>query len=60
MTKKQGQNYLYEKGKGFTMAVGWKYTELFPERLILQLPLAGNTFHSFLLDRIKKRWSQNI
>ena len=25
-TKKQGQNYCYEKGKGFTMAVGWKYT----------------------------------
>ena len=30
-TKKQGQNNCYEKGKTFTLAVGWEVSELFPE-----------------------------
>ena len=33
-TKKQGQN---EKGKGFTLAVGWKDREIFTEGWILKL-----------------------
>ena len=53
-TKKQGQNYCYEKGKGFTLAFGWEASLLFSEGLILQLILAGKTFNSFLLDGIKK------
>ncbi len=53
-TKKKRKNYCYEKGKGFT--VGFKYTLLFPEGLILQLLLAGKTFDSFLLDGILKHF----
>ena len=49
-TKKKGQNYCYEKRKGFTLALGWEASKLFPEGLILQLILAGKTFNSFLLD----------
>ena len=46
-TKKQGQNYCSEKGKAFTLSIGWKYCELFPEGLILDLMLSGETFNSF-------------
>ena len=35
--KKQGQNDSIEKGKGFTLAVGWEDSEIFPEGLILKL-----------------------
>ena len=33
-TKKQGQN---EKGKGFTLAVGWEDSEIFTEEWIRKL-----------------------
>ena len=36
-TKKQGQNDCYEKGKGFTLAVGWEDSEIFPEGLSLKM-----------------------
>ena len=51
-TKKQEQNNCYEKGKVFTLPVGWKDGELFPKGLILKLLLAGDTFKSFQLDGI--------
>ena len=46
------------------MAVGWEDSEFFPEGLILKLPLAGETFISFLLNRIsttttESRFSMN-
>ena len=36
-TKKQGQNNSFENGKGFTLAVGWEDSELFPEGLSLKI-----------------------
>ena len=51
-TKKQGPNDCYEKGKAFTVAIGWTDCELFPEGLILNLLLAGETFNSFQMDGI--------
>ena len=51
-TKKQGPNDCYEKGKTFTVAIGWTDCELFPKGLILNLLLAGETFNSFQMDGI--------
>ena len=51
-TKKQGQNNCDEKGKAFTLAVGWEDSELFPKGLIWKLLLAWETFNSFQLDGI--------
>ena len=50
---KQGPNDCYEKGKSFTVAIGWTDCELFPEELILNLLLAGETFNSFRMEGIK-------
>ena len=54
-TKKQGPNDCYEKGKAFTVAIGWTESELFPEGLILNLLLAGETFNSFQMDWIENQ-----
>ena len=48
--KKQGQNYCFEKRKGFTFAVSWEHSEGW----ILKLLLAGETFNYFLLDGLIK------
>ena len=50
---KPGPNDCYEKGKSFTVAIGWTDCELFPEELILNLLLAGETFNSFRMEGIK-------
>ena len=50
MINKKIQNDCYEKMKGFSLAGGLEGNDLFPEGLILQLLLAGETFYSFLLD----------
>ena len=62
-TKKQVQNNCHEKGKGFTLAFGWEDSELFPEGLILNLLLAGETFNSFHMNGIANLFfvcSENI
>ena len=55
-TKKKGQNDCYDKGTGLTLAVGWEDSEFIPERFILKLLLAGETFNSFLMDGISKNF----
>ena len=42
------------KRTGLTLTVGWEDSEFFPESFSLKLLLAGDTFNSFLLDRISK------
>ena len=62
-TKKQGPNDYYEKGKAFTVTIGWTDCELFPEGLILNLLLAGETFNSFQMHGIANLiffWSENL
>ena len=51
-TNKQEPNKCYEKGKTFTVVIGWTDCELFPEGLILNLLLAGETFNSFHMNEI--------
>ena len=36
-TKKQGQNYSFEKGKSFTLDVGWEDRQDFPEGWVLKV-----------------------
>ena len=59
-TNKQGQNYCYEKEKGFALAVGWKYTYPFPEGLIILLLLPGKVFNFFLQDDITEKNGHQI
>ena len=53
-TKKQGYNFCFVKGKGFTLVVGWKDSNIFLEGLILNFLWDGETLNSFLLDGNKK------
>ena len=46
--------------RGFTFAVGWEDSELFPEGLILKLLIDGETLKSFRLDGIKKNKNKKL
>ena len=56
--KKEQQNDSFEKGKVFTLAVGWEDSDFIPEGLILKLLLAGETFNFFLLEGFSKKLSR--